>query len=125
MWFKVVLRNISDPRVWRHQPRQVLVVQKVQKTVEVPQGQHMDRIVDVTVVLQHQVPTSHTVQKTAEVSTVRWLRYDQAHFSALVSSLEKPIVAESSSAAEPAFEAADPLNCKFTLYAFCREFGFL
>ena len=30
----------------------------------------MDRIVDFTVVLQHQVPTSQTVQKTVEMSTV-------------------------------------------------------
>ena len=40
------------------------------KSVEVPQGQHMDRIVGATVVLQHQVPPSQTVQKTVEVSTV-------------------------------------------------------
>ena len=47
--------------------RQVLVTQEVPKIVEVLQGQHVDRIVvDVTVVLQHQEPTSQTVQKSVE-----------------------------------------------------------
>ena len=46
--------------------RQVLVFQKVQKTMEVPQGQFMSRVLDVTVVLQFQVPTGQTAQKTVE-----------------------------------------------------------
>ena len=44
--------------------RQVFVLQKVQRIVEVPQRQHTERIVDVTVVLQYQVTTSQTAQKT-------------------------------------------------------------
>ena len=47
--------------------RQVPGFQKVQNIVEVPQGQHVDRIVDVTVVLQFQVPTGQTVRKTVAV----------------------------------------------------------
>ena len=46
----------------------VLVIQKVQKTVEVAQVQCIERIVDVTVVLQRQVPTIQTAKKTVEVS---------------------------------------------------------
>ena len=48
--------------------RQVLMIQKVRKTVEVQQVQPTDRVVGVTVVLQHQVPTSQTVQRTVNVS---------------------------------------------------------
>ena len=66
-------------------------------------GQHMDRIVDVTVVLQHQVPTSQTVQKTVEVSTVP---------AEVVGGL---------GAAEAATEAAAPLYCKSTSHAYCCE----
>ena len=48
----------------------VALPSSLQKTAEVPQDQHMDRIVDFTLVIQHQVPSSRTVQKTVEVSTV-------------------------------------------------------
>ena len=40
---------------------------EVQKTVELPQVQHIERIVDVTVVVQHQVPTIQSAQKVVEV----------------------------------------------------------
>ena len=40
---------------------------KVQKTVEVPQVQYLDKTVDVPVVRQGQVPTVQAVQKTVEV----------------------------------------------------------
>ena len=104
--------------------RQVLVIQKVQKTVEVPQGQHMDRIVDVTFVLQHQVPTSQTVQKTVEVATVPAEVVDVLPGSLVSACLvtARTVGAKSSSAAEAAFEAPTPLNRKFTAYAFCCEF---
>ena len=38
----------------------------VQKTAEIPQVQFIDRIADVPVVMQSQVPIIHTVQKTVE-----------------------------------------------------------
>ena len=57
----------------------------VQKTVEVPQDQQMHRIVDLTVVLQHQLPTSQQYRR-------RWRLYDQGHPTALVSSLREPPV---------------------------------
>ena len=47
--------------------RQVPAIQKVQKTVEVPQVQHIDRIMNLPVVKRHQEPTIQTEQKTAEV----------------------------------------------------------
>ena len=40
---------------------------EVQNTVELPQVQHIERIVDVTVVMQHQVPTNWSAQKMVEV----------------------------------------------------------
>ena len=42
----------------------------LQKTVELPQDQHMDGMVDVTHMLQYQVSISQTAQKTVEVSAV-------------------------------------------------------
>ena len=47
--------------------RQVLMIQNVQKIVEVPQVQYIGNIVDVPVATQRQVPTIQTVQKTVEV----------------------------------------------------------
>ena len=44
-------------------------IQKVQRTVEVPQVQYIDRVVDVPVVMQRQVPTIQTVQKTVDFSS--------------------------------------------------------
>ena len=45
----------------------------MQKTVEVPQVQYIDRTVDVPVVMQGQVLVSQTVQKTAEAPQVQFL----------------------------------------------------
>ena len=39
----------------------------VQKTVELPQVQHIERIIDVTVLMRHQVPSIHTVRKMLQV----------------------------------------------------------
>ena len=44
---------------------------KVQKTMEVPQVQYIDKIVDVPVVAQRQVSTIQTVQRTVEVPQQR------------------------------------------------------
>ena len=45
------------------------MIQKVLKTVEFPQVQYVDEIVDEPVVMQGQVPTTQTVQKTVEAFT--------------------------------------------------------
>ena len=50
--------------------RQVLVIQKVRRTVEVPQVRYIGEIGDVHVVAQRQVPTTQTVQKTVEVPQI-------------------------------------------------------
>ena len=42
-------------------------------TVEIPQAQHVDKIVDAPVVLQHQVLTIQTEQKTPEVPHTQYL----------------------------------------------------
>ena len=39
----------------------------MQKTVHLPQVQYIERIVDVTVVIPHEVPAIQTVEKTVEV----------------------------------------------------------
>ena len=46
---------------------------KVQKTMEGPQVQYIDKIVDVPVVAQRQVPTIQTAQKTEEVPKVQFI----------------------------------------------------
>ena len=51
---------------------QALTTQKVLETVEFPQVQHVDEIVDEPVVMQGQVPTTQTVQKTVEASQVQF-----------------------------------------------------
>ena len=51
---------------------QVPMVQKVQKTVEVPQVQYIGKIGDVSVVTQGQVPTIQTVQRTVGVPQVQF-----------------------------------------------------
>ena len=68
--------------------------------------------VDVTVVLQHQVPTRQTVQKTVEVSTVTAEVIDVFAGSLVSACLVTPrtLGAKSSSAAETAFEAAAPFK---------------
>ena len=45
----------------------------VQKTVELSQVQHTGRIVDVTVVTPHQVPTTQSVQKMVQVPQSQYL----------------------------------------------------
>ena len=47
--------------------------EKVQKTVEVPQVQYIDKIADAPVVMQGQVPTIQTVQKIVEVLQVQFI----------------------------------------------------
>ena len=49
------------------------MIQKVLKTVEFPQVQDVDGIVDVPVVAQSQVPIVRTVQKTVEVPQSQFL----------------------------------------------------
>merc|ERR1712084_55842 len=44
-----------------------------QKTVEVPQVQYIDRVVDVPVVKQRHVPSVQKVQKTVEVPQVQYI----------------------------------------------------
>ena len=52
----------------------VLVIQRaVQKTVELRKVQHSERIVDVTVMIPHQVPTIQSVQKMLEVRQSQYL----------------------------------------------------
>ena len=53
--------------------RQVPAVKVVQKTVEVPQTQFIDRVVDTPVVQQRQVPTVQMVQKTMENPQAQFL----------------------------------------------------
>ena len=52
--------------------RQVPAIQKIQKTVKVPQMQFIDKV-DVPVVMQRQVPTIQKVQKTVEVVEVQFI----------------------------------------------------
>ena len=47
--------------------------EKVQKTVDVPQVQYIDKIADAPVVMRGQVPTIQTVQKTVEVPQVQFI----------------------------------------------------
>merc|ERR1712064_129760 len=53
--------------------RQVPAVQRVQKMVEVPQLQFIDRVVDIPVVQQRQVPTVQTVQQTIEIPQMQYI----------------------------------------------------
>ena len=62
------LARVDDVQVVMH--KSVRVIQKVRKTVEVPQVHHIDRIIGVPVVWQRQVPTVHILQKTAVQRTV-------------------------------------------------------
>ena len=52
--------------------RQAPLIQKAQKTVDVPQIPYNDMIADVPV-LQRQVPTIQTVQKSKEITLIRFL----------------------------------------------------
>ena len=47
--------------------------EKVQRTVDVPQVQYVDKIADAPVVMRGQVPTVRAVQKTVEVPQVKSL----------------------------------------------------
>ena len=95
------------------------------KTVEVPKGQHMDRIVDVTLVLQHQVPTSQTVQNTVEVSSVPAEVIDVCPGSLVSARLitARTVGTELRRTAMASIEAAALLNCQSTAYVCCCEFG--
>ena len=48
------------------------IVQTVEETVEVPQVQYSDRIVDLLVMTQCRVPTIQPVQKTVEMPQVQF-----------------------------------------------------
>ena len=54
-------------------PRASLIVQTTQKTMEVPQVQYIDQIVDLPVVMQCQIPAIQAVQKAVEVPQVQFL----------------------------------------------------
>ena len=43
-----------------------------QKTVEMPQLQFVDEVVDISIVIQRQVPMLHTAQKTVQVPQVQY-----------------------------------------------------
>ena len=43
-----------------------------QKTVEMPQLQFVDELVDISIVIQRQVPMLHTAQKTVQVLQVQY-----------------------------------------------------
>merc|ERR1719284_1005822 len=49
------------------------MVQTVQKTVEVPQLQFIDKVVDIPVVAQRQIPMVQTVQKTIEIPQLQYV----------------------------------------------------
>ena len=44
------------------------MIKKARKTVQTPQIQFIDRVVDVPTIAQRQVPSAQTVQKTVVVS---------------------------------------------------------
>merc|ERR1711916_74501 len=48
-------------------------VQTVQKTVEVPQLQFIDKVVDIPVEAQRQIPMVQTVQKTIEIPQLQYI----------------------------------------------------
>ena len=52
--------------------RQEQMIQKMRKTVEAPQVQHVDEIIEVPVGVQHRVPTIQAAQTTEEVSQVQF-----------------------------------------------------
>ena len=53
--------------------RQVSIVQKVQKTVAVPQTQFIDKVVDVPAHMRRQVPAMQVVQKNVEVPQIQFI----------------------------------------------------
>merc|ERR1711916_268845 len=46
---------------------------QVTKQVEIPQIQYIDKVVDVPVVMQRQLPTIQKVQKTVEVPQIQYI----------------------------------------------------
>ena len=64
-----ILTLMDEPVVLQ---RQAPMIQKVLKTVEVPQVQYIGKIGDVPVVRQGQVPTFRTLQRTVEVPQVQF-----------------------------------------------------
>ena len=62
-------RFLEEPVVLQ---RQAPMIQKVLKTVEFPQVQYVDEIVDEPVVMQDQVPTTQIVEKIVEASQVQF-----------------------------------------------------
>ena len=48
-------------------------MQTVQKTVEIPQVQFLNKVVDIPVVVQRQVPMVQKVQKTLEVPQLQFI----------------------------------------------------
>ena len=53
--------------------RQVPTVQTVQKTEDVPQIRCLDRVVNVPVATQHQMPMIQKTQRTVEINQVRFI----------------------------------------------------
>ena len=51
----------------------VLVNSAVQKTVDLPQIQHIQRIIDFTAVMRHQAPSIESAQKMLEVRQSQYL----------------------------------------------------
>ena len=49
------------------------LMEKVQKTVEVPQAQSTDKVIDVPVIMQRQVPAVQVVRKTVEVPQTQFI----------------------------------------------------
>ena len=70
-----VMKLIPQERVQNRTVEQVIDVPvlQIQETVEVPQIQLIDEVVDVPVVVQRQVPTVEKVQKTVKVRQVQFI----------------------------------------------------
>ena len=75
--YQEVVRHVTVPQIMTQEVvRQVPVpqpfVQAVEETFEVPQVQYSDRIVDLPVVMQCQIPTIRAVQRAVEVPQVQF-----------------------------------------------------
>ena len=71
-----VVRQVYVPQPYPEHvdvPRASLIVQTTQKTMEIPQVQYIDQIVDLPVVMQRQIPAIQAVQKAVEVPQVQFL----------------------------------------------------
>merc|ERR1719480_232117 len=49
------------------------MIQTVPRTVEIPQVQYVDKVVDIPVQKQRQVPMVQTVQKTVEIPQIQYI----------------------------------------------------